>query len=243
VVRSSHNLSLFVGLLSSCGGGGGGGAGRVPADNFDNGALAPGVWIESLGGGISIQNGRLVTTVTSSGTQETVRLHFTGDHEYMEATVRISSTSVITSGSRGRARLAGYFYNDRRGVGSGLPYNGFEGNVWGQVTVDLLDDGTLVARAFLGPDDATGSTSIDTFLADTFSTSVQLDTDYVISIEQTSDNRFIFTFNGESFTYQELGPMYPIFDQPDKQLAARIFAGGAGGTLIAEWDDVYIEAP
>ena len=68
----------IVGLLSSCGGSGSA-AGRAPVDNFDSGALASGLWIESLGGGRSIENGRLVETVTSSGTQETVRLHFTGD--------------------------------------------------------------------------------------------------------------------------------------------------------------------
>jgi hypothetical protein len=235
--------------ISACGGSGGGGSGdadeggKVLADNFDNGALSPGIWTESLGSGREIQNKRLVTTVTSIGTRETVRLHFKDDQKYMEATVRISSTSTISSGSRGRARLSGYFYNDRRGAGSGLPYNGFEGDVWGQVTVDLRDDGSLFPHAFLGPDDATGSTSIDTFLSQTFSTAVQLDTDYVVSIEQTVDNRFIFTFNGESFSYQEVRPMYPLSDEPVKQLTARIYAGGNGGTLRAEWDDVYIKSP
>ena len=234
----------IVGMLSSCGGGGVDeiGDSRVPIDNFDSGELASGVWLESLGGGISINNGRLVTTVIGSGTQENVDLHFTGDHKYMEATVRVTSTSVVTSGSRGRARMGGYFYNESRGPGSGLPYNGFEGDVWGHISVDLLDDGTLIAKAFIGPEDSTGTT-IANYLLETFITSVQLDTDYVMSIEQTEDNNFIFSFDGESFSYQELGSIYPVSLRPSKHLMARIYAGGAGGTVLIEWDDIYINAP
>jgi len=246
-------IFLFATTLLACGGGGGSSddsgsdnenvGGKVLADNFDNGALSPGIWIESLGSGRDIQDKRLVTTVTSGGTRETVRLHFEDDQKYMEATVRISSTSTISLGSRGRARLAGYFYNDRRGPGSGMPHNGYEGDVWGQIVIDLRDDGTLFSYAFLGPDDAAGSINIDTFLSEVFSTALQFDTDYVVSIEQTADNRFIFTLNGESFSYQEVGPMYPLSDEHSKQLTARIYAGGTGGTLRAEWDDVYIKSP
>jgi len=216
-------------------------ANKVLADNFDSGALATGVWKQSLDGvNRSIQGGRLVNTVTSSGPQVSVNTGFIGDHTYMETTVRISSDSVINVGARGKARLAGYFYNDRRGPGSGLLHNGYEGDVWAQVAVNLRDNGTLFARAFLGPDEADGQTTLATFLDQTFSTSVQFDTDYVMSIEQTADGRIILTFNGESFIYQETGPMYPISDLSYQGLTARIYAGGTGGTLLVEWDDVYV---
>jgi hypothetical protein len=238
-------ISLSV-WLSACGGGGGGGTSpvsntKVLADNFDSGALATGVWKQSLDGdNRSILDGRLVNKVTSSGPQVSINTTFIRDYTYIETTVRISSDSVISVGARGKARLAGYFYNDRRGPGSGLPYNGVEGDVWGQVEVNLRDDGTLFAKAFLGPDDADGINSIATFLDQTFSTSVQFDTDYVMSIEQTADDRFILTFNGESFIYQETGPMYPISELSYQGFTARIYAGGTGGTLLVEWDDVYV---
>jgi hypothetical protein len=112
--------------------------------------------------------------------------------------------------------------------------------VWGQVEINLQDDGTLDAGAFLGSEEADGQTTLETFLDQTFSTSVQFDTDYVMSIEQTADGRFILTFNGEPFTYQETGPMYPLSEQPYQGLNARIYAGGSGGTLLVEWDDVYV---
>jgi hypothetical protein len=238
-------ISLSV-WLSACGGGGGSGTSpvsntKVLADNFDSGALATGVWKQSLDGdNRSILDGRLVNKVTSSGPQVSVNTTFIRDYTYIETAVRISSDSVISVGARGKARLAGYFYNDRRGPGSGLPYNGVEGDVWGQVEVNLRDDGTLFAKAFLGPDDADGINSIATFLDQTFSTSVQFDTDYVMSIEQTADDRFILTFNGESFIYQETGPMYPISELSYQGFTARIYAGGTGGTLLVEWDDVYV---
>jgi hypothetical protein len=216
---------------------------KVLADNFDSGALATGVWKQSLdGANRSIQDGRLVNTVTGNGSLASVHTSFIRGlgYTYMETTVRISSDSVISDGARGKARLAGYFYNDRRGPGSGLLYNGYEGDVWGSVSVELLDDRTLVAKASLGPEDADGSIYIATFLDQTFSTSVQFDTDYVMSMEQTADGRFILTFNGEPFTYQETGPMYPLSEQPYQGLNARIYAGGSGGTLLVEWDDVYV---
>jgi hypothetical protein len=217
---------------------------KVLADNFDSGALATGVWEQSLdGANRSIQDGRLVNTVTGDGSlTSSVHTSFIKGlgYTYMETTVRISSDSVISEGARGKVRLAGRFYNDRRGPGSGLPYDGYEGDVWGGVTVELLDDRTLVAKGALGPEDADGSIYIDTFLDQTFSTSLQFDTDYVMSIEQTTDDRFILTFNGESFTYQETGPMYPLSEQPYQGLNAKVYAEGSGGTLLVEWDDVYV---
>ena len=242
-------FTILTFWLAACGGGGGGDGGgtspvsntKVLADNFDSGALATGVWKHSLDGvNRSIQGGRLVNTVTSSGSKVSVYTTFIRDYTYMETTVRISSDSVIDVGARGKVRLAGYFYNDRRGPGSGLPHNGYEGDVWGQVEVVLRDDGTLVARAILAPDEADGQTTLAIFLDQTFSTSVQFDTDYVMSIEQTADGRIILTFNGESFIFQETGPMYPISEQSYQGFTARIYAGGTGGTLLVEWDDVYV---
>jgi hypothetical protein len=237
-------VAIQILFLLGCGGGGSGSStssAKVLADNFDSGALATGVWQQSLDGvNRSIQGGRLVNTVTSSGPRVSVNTSFIRDQTYMETTVRISSNSVISDGARGKARLAGYFYNDRRGPGSGLLYNGYEGDVWGQVEVNLRDDGTLFAKAFLLSEEADGQATLETFLDQTFSTSVQFDTDYVMSIEETADDRFILTFNGESFIYQETGPMYPISDLPLQGLTARIYAGGTGGTLLVEWDDVYV---
>ena len=161
----------------------------------------------------------------------------------MEATVRISSDSVLSEGARGRARLAGYFYNDRRGSGSGLDYNGHEGDVWAQVTLDLRSDGSLFSYAYIGPDTADGLDSIEEYLSEGFSTNAQLDTDYVMSLELTDDNLFILSFNGESITYQASGPRYPLSGEPYIGLTSRIYAGGTGGTLRLEWDDVFVLAP
>jgi hypothetical protein len=69
------------------------------------------------------------------------------DASFVEASVRLESASQLSQGARGIARIQGYYYNDSRGTGSGLPHNGYEGNVFVQIRLQYDSDGSLKAIA------------------------------------------------------------------------------------------------
>ncbi len=215
-------------------------------DNFDSSALAPGVWQEALGDGRSIETGRLVTEVSSVGSTQRVIAQFKDDPTIMRAAVRIASSSAVTGANRGQARLEGFFYNDRHGRGSSSSYNAYEGNVLAGLSINLAN-GVLTAYAYMAVLDADPDNGyIAILLNQSFSASVQFDTDYVMSIEQTAGNIFDFKFDDgiseETISYTETNPMYPVYGHSLKNLGVAIY-DGSSGTLRAEWDDVMLESP
>src|SRR5690606_5200610 len=64
------------------------------------------------------------------------------------ASIGILSTSDLPIGTRGRARLDGYWYNQQVDPNVGN-YNGTEGNVWAQVVVEQVENGTMRATAYV----------------------------------------------------------------------------------------------
>ena len=104
--------------------------------------------------------------------------------DYLEAKVRIESGSYVDNdvnpgaNPRGRARLSGYLYNQND------TYNGFEGDVWVNLYLELNKNGDLSARAWAGASNVDESNYTDilelpgggvgTYV---FPTSIQLDTD------------------------------------------------------------------
>jgi hypothetical protein len=76
----------------------------------------------------------------------TVSPTVTNESGYIEAKVTVNEGNV-SQGKTGFARLASYFYNEKRGPESGLDYNGYQDNVWSTVQILLDDTGTLEAVA------------------------------------------------------------------------------------------------
>ncbi len=110
-------------------------------DDFSTAPLDQTKW-ENLESVREIENGKLRLTSHSTGDRENARLNFIENSPYIEATVRIDSSSTIDPGDRGIARIDGYFYNDTFGPGN---YNGYEGNVWSAIYINYYGDGTLTA--------------------------------------------------------------------------------------------------
>jgi hypothetical protein len=102
----------------------------------------------------------------------------------IEALVSVSSASVLEPGMRGRARLNGYAYNERRDGGVGaLPYDGCDGDVWVEVEIQLLN-GNLSASA-LARSEQSNCGDVDTVLiSEIFTKPLAFDTQYLLWIER-----------------------------------------------------------
>ena len=133
----------------------------------------------------------------------------------IEARVSISSNSLLDPGIRGRIRLTGYAYNEKRDGGMvALPYNGCEDEVWVQVQINL-ENGELNAYADAGPE--TASCEIETYLiSETFRTPLAFDTEYLLWIERNG-NILTLGLDNEQFSHNIQTPIYP----PSPQLGYR----------------------
>ncbi|MFH0730513.1 MAG: DUF4214 domain-containing protein [Pseudomonadota bacterium] len=157
----------------------------------------------------------------------------------VEAKIRIESGSAVSSGAQGFCRIGGYFYNDSRGAGSGVDYNGAEGNVFGQMALWLNGDGLLTAEAHLARMNDSNAGSVTALFSQTFGTPIAFDTDYTLSIEY-SNGQFVFKCNDESATYAILTTEYEAYS-PHRLLTTRLYLdGGESGYMKSRIDDVYI---
>jgi hypothetical protein len=189
-----------------------------------------------------IDNGRVRLSSHSAGDRQNARLNFAEIWPYIEATVRIDSSSTIDPGDRGIARLDGYFYNDTYGPGS---YNGYEGNVWAAIYLNYYGDGTLSAACYGEKSLDAGNTQFEELFYRKFNLPIELDRDYKLSI-QLADNILFFickdTVTGRMDIYG-----YEIstsINQPFNEsisLLSRVYGDNSGGYMTAEFDDVYID--
>jgi hypothetical protein len=162
----------------------------------------------------------------------------------IEALVSISSNSQLQPGIRGRIRLNGYAYNERRDGGVvALPYNGCEDEVWVQVQINLKDD-ALWATAGAGPETVDCDTKT-TLIWETFVKPLAFDTEYLLWIERVG-NTLTLGLDNEAYTHTILTQIYPPSPQTGyRRLNARIQdasapdvgvddddgGGGGGGSL------------
>jgi hypothetical protein len=160
----------------------------------------------------------------------------------IEAWVSISSNSLLQPGLRGRIRLNGYAYNERRDGGVvALPYNGCEDEVFVQVQINLKD-GALWATAFAGPETVDCETKT-TLISETFVKPIAFDTEYLIWIERNG-NTLTLGLDNEQYSHTIQTPIY----SPSPALGYRRFnariqdastpddeddGGGSGGCFIA----------
>lgn len=213
-------------------------------DNFSSLRLDPNKWSE-LESVREVSNGSLRASIQGIDSMSQVSTFLSeSDTSYVEAKVRIESGSQLSPGASGIARIQGSYYNDSRGPGSGQDYNKGEDDVFVQVRLELDDNGNLKARAYVNkPEDA--NETIWTLLFDQyFTTPIQFNTDYVLSIEYT-DSQLIFKCKdetrSETLSYAITTPEYsPFF--PHRALRSRVYLDpGESGYIKAQFDDIYVD--
>jgi hypothetical protein len=161
------------------------------------------------------------------------------DASYVESKVRIDSSSQLSNGAYGVARIQGYYYNDSRGPGSGQDYNKYIGDVFAQVRLQYESDGSTSARVNVDRCNDTNETNYTSLFSHTFSSSIALDTDYTLSIDYR-DNKLIFTCEGEMVEYQIATPSYPPYGL-HRLLRSRVYLdSGETGYMKGIFDDVII---
>jgi len=161
---------------------------------------------------------------------------------YLEANITVKSGTGMSSPAFGRARIGGFYYNQSRGPGSGLEYNGWEGDVFVQAGLQTyFDGGTLKLKAVCKADasnvDATSYTPV---FSHDFATNIGFDTQHNFSIS-FSGTTVTCSYDGTPFTYNITSPVYEA-SESTRTLSSRVQASsGNGGYLLATYDDVYVD--
>jgi len=211
-------------------------------DNFSAGKLVLARWknLEHVRE-INVVDEKLRLNVQADGERRDASMYpIDQTTAYLEAKVTVESGSQVSLGATGIARIAGEYYNDSRGPGSGQAYNGYEGDVWVDNRITLDDAGTLKARCHASRFDTFDDWGPSTTLFDQdFTTPIAFDTEYTLSIEFTG-SKLIFKCNGEEYQYDIATPTYPPHEGQHRQLKSRVYADpGESGYMKATFDDVY----
>jgi hypothetical protein len=225
-------------------------------DSFSGTHIDSSKW-QQYGGRREVVGGKLALDVSSDNIMPSDRrdttLHIKARNPiYVEAKVMVSSDSVLDSGLEGRARLSGYFYNERRdGGATAQAYNGSDGDVWGRVGL-RLSDGVLTASAYLE------SHLVDyafdkELLYQAFTKQLAVGTEYLLSI-QRDGSKLIFSLDDEKIEYTITSEAYPPSTGLDgasggyRRFKSRIngtqtsSVTGAKGIFKVLIDDVFVEA-
>lgn len=147
-----------------------------------------------------------------------------------------SGSTQVDSGTRSRARVGGFWYNDT--FDSSATGNEWEGNVWAHIEVrqngtDQSTECRVFAERF---NDATGATQRTTLISQTLNDTCLLDTEYDLSIEKT-DNSLVFRKDGAVVHTMSIAtPSHPAKGQRLKVVRADT-RGGIGSTH-ALFDDI-----
>jgi hypothetical protein len=191
-----------------------------------------------------ISGGKLRLNVQADGSRRDVSIRQSDQAAvYLETKVLVESASQISSGASGIARIAGWYYNDSRGPGSGQPYNGNEGDVWVQNRIELDDSNNLLATCGLWRSDADPWGPGAGIFGQNFSTPIAFDTEYILSIEQRGKT-FIFKCNNETYQYTVTTPMYDPSGGQFRYLQSRVYADpGESGYMKTTFDDVCLNKP
>jgi hypothetical protein len=214
---------------------------NAPYDDFSEATLDRTKWLQNEAAR-EIANGKL--RLNWQGFDSTNQISLTlvpDDTPYLEAKVRIETGSQVSIGATGVARIAGYYYNDSRGPGSPLDYNQYEGDVFVQVRLLLDGNGDLKANALVDRSNSPDQSSFTTLFSQDFTTPINFDTDYTLSIEFT-DSMLTFKCNDETLSYEITTPVYTAFAENNRALRSRLYlAPGQSGYIKAQFDDVYVE--
>ena len=256
--RKGDAVILYKGLTTGIDSDGGSGTGYASAvfdnvyinnqtsvyDSFSTAPLNQTRW-QALEFVREISGGKLRLNVQANGSRTEASIYPNNQTTaYLEAGVLIETGSSVSAGDRAIARVAGWYYNDSRGPGSGQPYNGNEGDVWVDIRLTLDDSHNLSASCLLLRTDTHDPWGPSTTLfAQDFSTAIAFGIEYTLSIEFTGST-IIFKCNNETHQYDVTTPMYDPSEGQHRQLISRTYAGpGQSGYIKANFDDVYVGAP
>ena len=252
--RKRAEVTEFKGLITGIDADGGSGIGYASAlfddvyinneatiyDNFFSAYIDPTKW-QHLEFAREIANGKLRLSVQPDGYRKTAKIRPNDQAaSYLQARFLIKNDSQLSSGARAKARIAGYYYNANRGDSSGLPYNGYEGDIWVENKIYLDDSSNLKAKCSLwrtdGPDSLGPGTSI---FHHKFSIPIAFNTEYTLSIG-LSDSTFTFKCNDETYLHKVNAPMYEPSNGQYREFAARVYTDpGESGHMKVQLDDVY----
>jgi len=185
----------------------------------------------------------LLLAAHSEGQREQSTLIFAESQPYVEANVLVKEVSEVFSRAVGRIRIDGYYFNDTHAPGE---YNGYEGNVWAQVYIDLFDDGFLRAAGYVGKSMNADETDWADLYWEEFSLPIRTDREYILGIHYTGAH-FVFkckdnlTLEEQYKTYTiPASNQYPAYDQYTA-LRARTYGNGIGdGYMKVQVDDVHV---
>ncbi len=188
-----------------------------------------------------IANNRVRLNRQGSDEQSQATLNLAdSDAPYVQAKVQIESDSTLSSDAVGIFRIQGYYYNESRGPGSGQDHNGYEGDVFAQLRLQMEDDGSLRAIASVGRSDDADENTWTTLFSQDFVSAISFDTDHIISIEYTGSS-LIFKCDGETITYGITTAQYTPYGE-HRALRSRVYLdSGESGYIKASVDEVYVE--
>ena len=253
-LRQRAAVSLFKGLTTGIDSNGGSGIGFVSGlfdnvfinndinvyDDFSTTPLDQTKW-QVLEFAREISGGKLRLNVQAEDSQQDATFAPRNQNTaYFEAKVLVESGSQVSSGAIGRARIAGFYYNDSRGPGSGQNFNSYESDVWVSNHIILDESNNLTANCYLWRMDTEDDQGPGTMLFyQDFTTPIAFDTTYTLSIEFTG-SAVIFKCNNETYQYDITTPTYPPHEGQYRQLKSRVYADpGESGYMKVNFDDVY----
>ena len=211
--------------------------GSTAYDNFEVMPLDQTKW-QNIEGVLEIDNGKLCMNVQASGTTITVENRLKENPDYLEAKVNIKSSSWISENAMGRARIAGWYYNDSYGPGSGYYYSQYLGNVLARNWIVLDHNDNLKAVASVTKFNSSDFSSYTELFHKEFTTPISFNTDYTLSIEFTGSS-LIFKCNDERTSYQVTTDVYEAYDKA-RWLESRVDAdSGKSGYIKANFDNIY----
>jgi hypothetical protein len=178
-------------------------------DRFDNTQMDKDKWrwLEAFR---DVSEGKLHLSVKSCDSSNVTAIPTAEAFSYMKANISVDSDSYISEEAYAHVRLKGEFYNDSRGPGSGQDYNNYEGEIRAEIFI-FFEGGALKSQAQVWRfDEADPHGQHTTMFSENFTTSIQFDTDYELSIEFTGTS-FVFKCNGETLSYPVSEPFYPSY--------------------------------
>lgn len=151
----------------------------------------------------------------------------------------IENTTSIQSGANGKFRIGSAFYNESRGTGCPLPHDGYLGDVWSEVRIDIDDTNTLSAVASVSRADSNDWSLGTPLYTETFTTPIQFGNQYSLSLQYLG-SRVFFRCNGEVLKYDiETSRCEPYND--DINITTRVnLDSGESGKITATVDDIFI---